>query len=131
MINLTSPAAITALYQDSTIPRTCLDFLNDHLNQIRSNCEDDDSLPSPAHSFYLLESADRLTPDPEKMAFSCAVGNYWPEYIECYSFEDGSSLYKIFVLLDNECCSSFFTLQGIHSLEAECWLHGQATTYNH
>lgn len=131
MINLAPTAAIAALYQDSTIPRTCLYFLNDHLNQIRTLYENDDLFPSPAHSFYLLESADQLTPDAEQdMAFSCTAGTYWPEYIESYTFDDGNSLYKIFVLLDNECTVTFFTLQGIHSLETECWLHEQATVHH-
>lgn len=131
MINLTSPRAIAALYQDSTIPGSCLDFLNDHLHQIQSSCEDDDSLAFLSHSFSLLESADLLTPDPEQnMVFSCAAGMYWPEYIECYIFNDGCSLYKIFALLDNESSITFFTLQGIHSLEAEYWLHEHATIYN-
>ncbi len=132
MINLTPLTDITYLFQDSIIPPTCLYFLNDYLNQIRIIYEGDSPSSSSAHSFHLLEAADKLTPNPEQsLAFSCAALTYWPEYIECYAFDDGSSLYKIFILLDNECSITFFTLQGIHSLEAECWLHEQANIYNH
>ena len=61
------------------------------------------------------------------MAFSCTA--LTGRNTSRATFDDGNSLYKIFVLLDNECTVTFFTLQGIHSLETECW-YEQATVHH-
>lgn len=47
------------------------------------------------------------------------------EYIERYDLEDGTSIYKILVLHDNECSTTYFTQVGIHDPETEEWLKSQ------
>jgi hypothetical protein len=122
VIDLTSDSAIENLHQNHTFSHLCLSFIQEHIQLIHSSFEDE-TFPPSGHWFLILEANDQLTSDsPGPMIFSCAAGTYSPEYIERYTFDDGNALFKIYVMLDNECSMTFFTLQGIHSTETEKWL---------
>lgn len=121
MIDLTSDKAILNLYANNSFPRPSLVFIQNYMQQICSALEDE-PFPPLSH-WFILEAADQLVPNnDEQMIFSCSAGTYYPEYIEQYSFDDGSILFKIYVMLDNECSMTFFTFRGIHSTKTEKWL---------
>lgn len=122
MIDLTSDKAILNLHTNNSFPRPCLVFIQNYMQQIYSILQDE-PFPPLGHWFFILEANDQLvTGHDDSQIFSCASGTFYPEYIERYTFDDGSSLFKIYVMLDNECSMTFFTLQGFHSEEAEHWL---------
>lgn len=122
MIDLTSETQLAALLQNSEFPNDCLTFIQDCMQQLRSAFEDE-AFPPPGQWFFILETADQLAPiQHDQTTFSCSAGTYYPEYIERYASDEDHSLYKIYVMLDNECSMTFFTLQGIHSVETEHWL---------
>ncbi|MFF2017804.1 hypothetical protein [Paenibacillus sp. NPDC058177] len=126
MIDLTSDTHWANLLQNSGIPEDCLTFIHDYMQQLRSVFEDE-SFPPPGQWFSILEPTDHLSPiQHDQTAFSCPSGAYYPEYIERYIFNEEHALYKIFVMLDNECSMTFFTLQGIHSTETEQWLQSNS-----
>ncbi|MNW58305.1 hypothetical protein D3C74_361610 [compost metagenome] len=122
MIDLTSNTQFSNLSQSNTLPKGFLTFIHDYMSQLHSSYEDE-LFPPPGQWFFILEATDQLTPiQQDQTTFSCSAGAYYPEYIERYTFNENQSLYKIYVMLDNECSMTFFTLQGIHSTEAEQWL---------
>ncbi|WP_211748752.1 hypothetical protein [Paenibacillus sp. Marseille-Q4541] len=122
MIDLTSDTHWANLLKNSDIPNDCLTFIHNYMQQRRSALEDE-VFPPPGQWLFILETTDQLTPiQHDQAAFSCSAGKYYPEYIERYTFNDDQTLYKIFVMLDNECSMTFFTLHGIHPLEIEQWL---------
>ncbi|KAF6563423.1 hypothetical protein G9G63_14630 [Paenibacillus sp. EKM202P] len=126
MIDLTSDAQFATLLQNSALPNECLTFIHDYMQQLRCAFENE-VCPPPGQWFFILENADQLIPIlHDQTAFSCSAGTYYPEYIERYTFDNGHTFYKIYVMLDNECSMTFFTLQGIHSTEAEQWLLANA-----
>ncbi|WP_145414874.1 hypothetical protein [Paenibacillus xylanexedens] len=126
MIDLTSATQFATLSQSNTLPRGCFTFIHDYMSQFRSSIEDD-PFPPPGQWFFILETIDHLSPiQHDQTTFSCLAGTYYPEYIERYTFDEKQSMYKIYVLLDNECSMTFFTLQGIHSAETEQWLLANA-----
>lgn len=98
MIKLTSDMHFANLIETKPFPKECLTFIQNYMQQLRN-----------AH--------DDLTPiQHDETAFSCLIGTYYPEYIERYTFDEEFALYKIYVILDNECSMTFFTLQGIHKV---------------
>ncbi|MNI45765.1 hypothetical protein D3C87_482980 [compost metagenome] len=126
MIDLTSDTQFATLSQSNTLPRGCLTFIHDYMSQFRSSFEDE-PFPPPGQWFFILEATDQLTPiQHDQTTFSCSAATYYPEYIERYTFDEKQSMYKIYVLLDNECSMTFFTLQGIHPEETEQWLIANA-----
>ncbi|KAA8753965.1 hypothetical protein [Paenibacillus sp. UASWS1643] len=126
MIDLTFDMQFTTLIQTNALPTDCLTFIHDYMHQLR-NAHEDEAFPLPSQSYFILETADQLTPiQHDGTAFSCSAGTYYPEYIEHYTFNNEYTLYKIHVMLDNECSMTFFTLQGIHSTETEQWLLANA-----
>ncbi|SLK17347.1 MULTISPECIES: hypothetical protein [unclassified Paenibacillus] len=122
MIDLTSDVQFATLIQTNSFPKDCLTFIHDYMQKLRDAHEGEAFLPSG--EWFILETTDELTPiQHDETVFSCLTGTYYPEYIERYTFnEEELSLYKIYVMLDNECRMTFFTLQGIHSVETEQWL---------
>lgn len=115
MIDLTSEKAILDLHKNNSFPRPCSVFIQNYIQQICSALEDE-PFPTLSHWFFILEAADQLVPNnDEQMIFSCSAGTYYPEYNAQYSFDDGSILFKIYVMLNNECSMTFFTFRGIHS----------------
>jgi hypothetical protein len=126
MIDLTSDMQFDTFIRSNAIPKECLTFIQNYMQQLR-NTDEDESFPPPGQWFFILESNDNLTPTQhDETAFSCLTGTYYPEYIERYTFKEAFSLYKIYIMLDNECSMTFFTLQGIHSAETEQWLIANA-----
>ncbi|MGW7163308.1 hypothetical protein [Paenibacillus taichungensis] len=126
MIGLTSDTQLATLIQTNSFPKGCLTFIQDYMQQLRNAHEEEAFLP-PGQWFFILETADQLTPiQQDGTAFSCSAGTYYPEYIEHYTFNEEYTLYKIYVMLDNECSMTFFTLQDIHSTETEQWLLASA-----
>lgn len=126
MIDLTSDTEITNLFESNAIPFTCLSFIKEYMEQLRLVFKSE-AFPPLGHWFFILETNDQLNLSHEEQTiFSCVAGSYCPEYIERYTFDDGSALFKIYVMLDNECSMTFFTLQGIHSAETEQWLLANA-----
>lgn len=122
MIDLTSDTHWANLLQNSDFPNDCLTFIHDYMQQLHSAL-DDGAFPPPGQWLFILEATDQLTPiQHDQAAFSCSAGTYYPEYIERCTFDKEHALYKIYVMLDNECSMTFFTLQGIHPLETEQWL---------
>lgn len=122
MIDLTSDIEVKVLNLQNTFPVTILKFIREYMEQICSAFEDT-TFPPLNHWFFILEADDQLKPNHDgQMIFSCASGTFYPEYIERFTFDDGSSLFKIYVMLDNECSMTFFTLQGFHTEAAEHWL---------
>ncbi|MBJ6360917.1 hypothetical protein ACFOQM_06335 [Paenibacillus sp. GCM10012307] len=122
MIDLTSHEEITNLCPTNLFPIPCLSFISDYMILIRVAFEDE-AFPPPGHWFFILEATDELDANhDDHLVFTCAAGTYYPEYIERYTFNDGSCLYKIYVLLDNESSITFFTIKDIHSVQVECWL---------
>jgi len=125
MIDLTSDMQSSTLFQTNALPTDCLTFIHDYMQQLRNAHEED--FPPLGQWYFILETADQLTPiQHDGTAFSCSTVTYYPEYIEQYTFNKEYTLYKIHVMLDNECSITFFTLQGIHSTETEQWLLANA-----
>ena len=126
MIDLTSNMQFATLIQSNSFPKDCLTFIHNYMQQLR-NAHEGETFPPPGQWYFILEIPDQLTPiQPDGTAFSCSAGTYYPEYIEQYTFNEEYTLFKIYVMLDNECSMTFFTLQGIHSLETEQWLIANA-----
>ncbi|MGO4734280.1 hypothetical protein [Paenibacillus sp. 2KB_22] len=126
MIDLTSDMQFATLIQTNALPTDCLTFIRDYMQQLR-NAHEGEAFPPPGQWYFILETFDQLTPiQHDGTAFSCSAGTYYPEYIEQYTFNEEYALYKIHVMLDNECSMTFFTLQGIHSTETEQWLLANA-----
>lgn len=122
MIDLTSDKQCGTLSQSSTLPKGYLTFIDNYMSQLCSSFEDE-PFPPQGHWIFILEANDHLSPiQQDQTTFSCSAGTYYPEYIERYTFNETQSMYKIYVMLDNECSMTFFTLQGIHSAETEQWL---------
>lgn len=48
-----------------------------------------------------------------------------PEFVELIELQS-AKIYKVSVLLDNECMQTFFTKTGIHDQEIESWLAEEA-----
>ena len=126
MIDLTSDMQFATLIQTNSFPKDCLTFILDYMQQLH-NVHEGEAFPPPGKWFFILETSDNLTPiQQDETAFSCLTGTYYPEYIERYTFNGEFAMYKIYVMLDNECSMTFFTLQGIHSAETEQWLIANA-----
>lgn len=126
MIDMTSDTQLATLIKTNSIPKACLTFIHDYMQQLR-DAHEGEAFPPPGQWYFILETADQLTPiQHDGTAFSCSTVTYYPEYIEQYTFNEEYALYKIHVMLDNECSMTFFTLQGIHSTETEQWLLANA-----
>lgn len=107
MIDLTSDKAILNLYASKSFPHPCLVFIQNYMQQICLALEDE-PFPPPGQWFFLLETTDKLIPaHDDQMIFLCALGTFYPEFIEQHTFDDGSSLFKIYIMLDNECSMTF------------------------
>ncbi|AIW42384.1 hypothetical protein [Paenibacillus polymyxa] len=126
MIDLTSDMQFATLIETKALPKEYLTFVQNYMRQLR-NAHEDELFPPPGQWLFILETNDDLAPTQhDETAFSCLTGTYYPEYIERYTFNEAFALYKIYVMLDNECSMTFFTLQGIHSAETEQWLIANA-----
>jgi hypothetical protein len=126
MIDLTSDMQFATLIQTNSFPKDCLTFIHDYMQQLR-DAHAGEAFSPPGQWYFILETADQLTPiQHDGTAFSCSTVTYYPEYIEHYTFNEKYALYKIQVMLDNECSMTFFTLKGIHSTETEQWLLANA-----
>lgn len=105
MIDLTSDIQFATSIQTNSLPKTCLTFIHDYMQQLR-DAHEEEAFPPPSQWYFILETADQLTPiQHDGTAFSCSAGTYYPEYIERYTFSEEFAMYKIYVMLDNVKCS--------------------------
>ncbi|WP_340015112.1 hypothetical protein [Paenibacillus sp. FSL K6-1318] len=126
MIDLTFDMQFATLIETNILPKECLTFIQNYMQQLRNTYEDE-SFPPQGQWLFILEANDNLIPiQHDETTFLCLTGTHYPEYIEQYTFNEEYALYKIHVMLDNEYSMTFFTLKGIHSTEAEQWLLANA-----
>ncbi|MBT2289271.1 hypothetical protein J7E73_09010 [Paenibacillus albidus] len=97
MIDLTSDMQFATLIQTNSIPKDCLTFIHDYMQQFR-NAHEEEDFPPPGQWYFILETADQLTPiQHDGTAFSCSTVTYYPEYIEQYTFNKESGQSKVLV----------------------------------
>ncbi|GEM_PF-6621808 len=101
-----------------------LAHVEDYFRQLQTATADD-STDDWSHHIALLESGDDISSIGMSRDYAC-LQSYYPEYIELHELGNDIAIYKIFVLHDNECSTTYFTQKGIHDEETEQWLKEQA-----
>ncbi len=123
---------IKLLKQAGVFEKDYLDQVEQYFRQLHAAMGDGKLLNEfrldwPEGFIVILEAGDNLRDLRVAGLNRCDNGLLWsmPEYVELIKLRS-TRIYKISVLLDNECMQTFFTEIGIHDQEIESWLADKA-----
>ncbi len=131
MIIIKNIEDIKALKDNSTIPHLMHKYIEGYFSDVWKNLTSEFNMPIEEFDLgdgyiIILDAKDEVRAlEDLSILGSGNLLDLFPEYVEIPKLSDDTLLYEIFILCDNECGITLFSILGQFDAEVEQWLMNQ------